>query len=312
MRVLVAGATGAIGRPLVPLLVEAGHEVLGATRSSDRMDRVRALGAEPVVLDAADLEAIAPAVAEARPDIVVNQLTDLPERIDMRKANQSLASTTKLRAEAGPALIEAARAAGTRRVISQSIAFNYAPEGDWVKDESAPLRAPAEGPAADPGTGAARLERATIEAEGIEGVALRYGYFYGPGTFFDPAGSTYADVLKRRYPIVGKGTGVFSFIHVADAAAATVAAIAGPPGVYNVVDDDPAPLREWLPAYAEAIGAKPPRRVPLWLARLVAGQMAVSALNLRGASNAKAKRELGWAPRYASWREGFRAELSPA
>jgi nucleoside-diphosphate-sugar epimerase len=310
--VLVAGATGAIGRPLVPMLVEAGHEVVGTTRSSDRMDRVRALGAEPLVLDATDVAAIAPAVASARPDVVINQLTDLPDKIDLRKAAKSLAPTTRLRAEAGPALIEAARAAGARRVISQSIAFNYAPEGDWVKDEEAPLRAPAEGPVADPGTAAARLERATIEGEGIEGVVLRYGAFYGPGTFYARDGSTAADVLARRYPIVGKGTGVFSFIHVADAASATVAAVSGPPGIYNVVDDEPATLAEWLPFYAEVLGAKPPRRIPLWIARLVAGQMATSALTLRGAANAKAKRELGWAPRLASWREGFRAELAPA
>ncbi len=214
-----------------------------------------------------------------------------------------------MRAEAGPALIEAARGAGARRVISQSIAFNYAPEGDWVKGEDAPLRAPADGPARDPGTAAARLERATLEAEGVEGVVLRYGYFYGPGTYYARDGSTAADVLARRYPIVGEGTGVFSFIHVEDAAAATLAALAGPPGAYNIVDDDPAPLAEWLPYYAEVLGAKPPRRIPLWLAKLVAGDTATSALTLRGADNSKAKRELGWEPRYASWREGFRAEL---
>jgi 2-alkyl-3-oxoalkanoate reductase len=294
------------------LLIDAGHEVVGTTRSSDRMDRVRALGAEPAVLDATDVEAIGPLLADVKPDVVINQLTDLPEKIDLRKATESLAATTRLRAEAGPALIEAARAAGARRMISQSIAFNYAPEGDWVKDESAPLRAPADGPAADPGTAAAQLERATLEAVGIEGVVLRYGYFYGPGTFYARDGSTAADVLTRRYPIVGKGTGVFSFVHVADAASATVSAVEGPAGVFNVVDDEPAALSEWLPVYAELLGAKPPRRVPLWLARLVAGRMATSALTLRGADNARAKRELGWTPRYASWREGFRAELGEA
>jgi nucleoside-diphosphate-sugar epimerase len=309
MRILVAGATGAVGRPLVRQLVAAGHEVLGTTRSSDRMDRVRNLGAEAVVLDASETSAIGPAVRKAEPEIVINQLTELPDKIDLKKAAESLAPTTKLRAEAGPALVEAAREVGARRVISQSIAFNYAPEGDWVKAEDAPLRAPADGPPRDPGTGAARLEQATVEAEGIEGVALRYGYFYGPGTFFDPDGSTYADVKARRYPIVGKGTGVFSFIHVEDAASATVAALDGPQGIYNVVDDDPAPLAEWLNHYAEVLGAKPPRRVPFWLAKLVGGEMAVRALDLRGADNAKAKRDLGWAPKYPSWREGFRTEL---
>ncbi|HEX2360400.1 MAG TPA: NAD(P)-dependent oxidoreductase [Solirubrobacterales bacterium] len=310
MRILVAGATGAIGRPLLPLLSDAGHDVVGTTRSRDRIDRVRRLGAEPAVLDGGDVDAIGALVADLKPDVVINQLTDLPERIDLRKTRESLATTTQLRARAGPALARAAAAAGVRRLISQGQAFSYAPEGDWVKSEEAPLRrasGPAEG---DPLAALHALERATLETPGLDGVMLRYGFFYGPGTYYARDGSTARDVLARRYPIVGKGSGVFSFIHVDDAAAATAAAAErGGPGAYNVVDDDPAPLSGWLPFYAEVLGAKKPRRVPLWMARLVAGPAAVAALDLRGASNAKAKRELGWSPRYPSWRQGFREAL---
>jgi nucleoside-diphosphate-sugar epimerase len=193
-------------------------------------------------------------------------------------------------------------------VISQSIAFIYAAEGEGLKDEDAPLREPAG--RGDPAAAVQTLEAATLGTEGVEGVVLRYGYFYGPGTYFAPTGSTAHDVRRRRYPVLGSGDGVFSFIHVDDAAAATVAAVErGAPGVYNVVDDEPAPMREWLPAYAEAIGAKRPLRVPLWLAKRVGGPMVASAAELRGASNAKAKAELGWGPRHPSWRQGFRDAL---
>lgn len=309
-RVLVAGATGAIGRPLLPLLVAAGHEVVGTTRSRDRFGLISAAGAEPVQLDGGDLDAVRAIVAERRPDVVINQLTNLPDRLDLRKTGESIASTSRLRSEAGPALADSTAAAGARRLISQSVAFMYAPEGDWIKDEEAPLRSSPDGPEADPGTATARLEQATLGTPGIDGVVLRYGYFYGPGTYYAADGTTARDVIARRYPIVGRGTGVFSFVHVDDAAAATAAAVErGAPGVFNVVDDDPAPLSEWLPAYAEALGAKRPRRIPLWLARLVAGPTATSALSMRGASNAKAKRELGWEPRHPSWRQGFRDAL---
>lgn len=310
MRVFVAGATGAIGRPLIPMLVGAGHEVAGTTRSESKADAIRRAGAEPVVLDAMDRDALAAAVRDARPEAVINQLTSLPDALDYRD-REALAATNALRSQAGPALAEIAAEAGARRLVSQSVAFFYAPVGGLVKSEDDPrMELPPDSPMGDGPPALAALERATLETPGIEGTVLRYGYFYGPGTYYAPDGSTAEQVRKRRFPVVGKGSGVFSFIHTDDAASATLTALDGPPGVYNVTDDEPAPMREWLPAYAEAIGAKPPRRVPEFLARIVAGKDVVTvATTLRGASNAKAKRELGWTPRYPSWRQGFREGL---
>jgi nucleoside-diphosphate-sugar epimerase len=309
MRVFVAGASGAVGRPLLPRLLAAGHEVTGMTRRSDRAERIRGSGAEAVVCDVFEAQALEEAVAAARPDVIVHLLTALPERFRPRS---DLSPTNRIRVEGTRNLIAAARAAGARRVVAESVAFMYAPEGDWVKDEEAPLYTEAPGSYAAAVEAVADMERQVIGAEGMEGVALRYGWLYGPGTYYERGGSQADDTEKRRSPVVGEGTGVFSFLHVDDAATATVAAVErGEPGAYNVVDDDPAPLREWLPAYAEALGAKRPRRVPVWVARLFAGPaMAGSAVNLRGASNAKAKRELGWQPGYPSWRQGFRASLS--
>ena len=307
MRVLVAGASGVIGRRLVPVLVAAGHQVVGTTRTPEKAEAIRALGCEPAVLDALDAGALAAAVREARPEVIVNELTDLPPRLNPRKPDYGL--TGRLRREATSTLARAGAESGARRLISQSICFLYAPGGDPVKDEGAPLLEPTTGTSFDDGIEATvALERTTVDAPGLDGVVLRYGFFYGPGTYYALDGSTAADVRRRRFPIVGDGGGVFSFVHVDDAASATVAALdRGASGIYNVCDDEPAPLREWLPVYAEAIGAKPPRRVPAWLARLIAGRMAVmQATSLRGASNAKAKRELGWTPRYPSWRQGFR------
>jgi nucleoside-diphosphate-sugar epimerase len=315
MRVFVAGATGAIGRPLVRQLVDAGHEVTGMTRSAERGHAIEALGARVAVADAFDRDRVMAAVAAAQPEVVVHQLTDLPRSgINLRKLDESYRGNDRVRREATPHLIDAARAAGARRVVAQSIAFLYAPVGDGVKDEDDPawLDAP---PPLHRGIGTVvGVERAVTNAEGLEGVVLRYGFFYGPGTYFAADGATAAEVRKRRYPVVGSGSGVFSFIHVEDAAGATVAALdRGASGIYNVTDDEPAPMREWLPVYAEALGAKPPRRVPVFLARIVAGRFATAmALEVRGASNAKAKRELGWVPRYASWREGFAADLERA
>jgi nucleoside-diphosphate-sugar epimerase len=310
MRVFVAGASGVIGKPLVRQLLAAGHEVTGTTRREERAAEIEAAGAKAAVCDALDGRALTEAVEQASPEVVVNQLTSLPQRYDPRKAS-FYAATNRVRSEGGRNLLAAARAAGARRLLTQSIAFLYAPEGNWVKDEDArPFDdAPGHfGPAVEAMLG---HEREVLEAPGLEGLVLRYGQFYGPGTYYAPDGHLGREVRRRRFPIVGPGTGTFSFLHVEDAAGATVAALErGAPGIYNVVDDEPAPLREWLPDFAEALGAKPPRRVPVWLAKLVAGSStAAMATQLRGASNAKAKRELGWQPRYPSWRQGFREAL---
>jgi nucleoside-diphosphate-sugar epimerase len=310
VKVFVAGASGAIGRPLVRQLVAAGHEVTGTTRRADRAEEIRAAGATAAVCDVFDREALTAAVAAARPEAVVNQLTSLPRRYDPRKAS-FYEQTNRVRLEGGHNLVEAARQAGARRLVTQSISFLYAPEGDWVKDEEARVFEDAPGHFGPAVRALVRHEREVVECPDLEGLALRYGQFYGPGTYFAADGHLGRETRRRRFPIVGDGGGTFSFLHVEDAAGATVAALErGAPGVYNVVDDEPAPMREWLPVYAEALGAKPPRRVPAWLARLVAGRsVADTAVGLRGAANEKAKRELGWAPRYASWRQGFREAL---
>jgi 2-alkyl-3-oxoalkanoate reductase len=307
MRVFVAGASGAIGRPLLPRLVAAGHEVTGTTRSGESAEAIRAAGARAAVCDALDADALHAAVTGAAPEVVVHQLTALPHRFDPRD-KAIYAPTNRLRTEATRTLLEAARAAGARRVICQSIAFAYAPgRAAEVKDEEAPLALGAPPPFGDAVRAIDQMEKAVLGAEGLDGLVLRYGWFYGPGTYYADDGSMASDVRRRRFPIIGKGSGLFSFVHVDDAADATVAAVErGAPGIYNVVDDDPAPQREWLPAYAEAIGAKKPLRVPVWVARLAVGGIASMASVQPGASNAKAKRELGWEPRWPSWRQGFR------
>lgn len=311
MKILLAGATGAIGRPLLPLLTEAGHEVVGTTRSEAKAAGVREAGAEAAVVNAMDAEALREVVVAAEPEVVINELTALPDALDFRD-REALAATNALRREAGPSLARIAAEVGAKRLISQSVAFFYAPVGDAVKTEDEPvIELPPESPMADGPLAIRELEESTLERPGVDGLVLRYGYFYGPGTYYAEDGTTAEQVRRRRFPIVGNGGGVFSFIHTDDAAAATLAAVEqGTPGIYNIVDDDPAPMSEWLPVYAETIGAKPPRRVPAWLARLVAGKDAAAlATRLRGASNEKAKRELGWTPRYASWRQGFREAL---
>lgn len=280
------------------------------TRHEERAEGIRAAGAEAVVCDVFDTAALETAVKDAAPEVVVHMLTAIPERIDW-KAADSLAPTNRLRKEGTRSLIAAARAAGARRIVAESVAFLYAPRGDRVKDEEAELYEGAPPPFGEAVEALEDLERQVQGAEGIEGVVLRFGNFYGPGTMFATAGSQAEEARRRRLPVVGKGTGFFSFIHVEDGAAATVAAVESiATGIYNIVDDEPGLMREWVPAYAEALGAKPPRRVPVFLARLVAGPaIAANAIELRGASNAKAKRELGWRPRYASWRQGFREAL---
>lgn len=309
MRVFVAGASGVIGRPLVRRLVEAGHQVTGTTRREDRAAEIRAAGAEAAVCDALDAESIATAVAAAKPDVIVHQLTSLPAKLDPREEGIYDANN-RIRREGTANLLAAASAAGVGRMVAQSIAFVYAPQGDWVKAEDAPVMRD-EGSFGGAVDAAMDLERQVLGAAGIDGLVLRYGFFYGPGSSYASGGYQADEVRRRRFPIVGAGDGTFSFIHIDDAVEATVPALdRGAPGIYNVVDDEPAPIRDWVPAYAEALGAKRPMKVPVWLARLVAGRALVGmATGLRGASNAKAKRELGWEPRYASWRQGFREGL---
>jgi nucleoside-diphosphate-sugar epimerase len=293
----------------MPRLVAAGHDVTGTTRREERAEEIRAAGATAVVCDALDADALLGAVVTAAPEVVVHTLTAIPERIDWR--SDPLAATNRLRFEGTRNLIVAAQAAGARRIVAESVAFLYAPRGDWVKDEEAELFVGAPAPFGAAVDALADLERQVREAERMEGVVLRFGNLYGPGTMFAAGGSQADEARRRRLPIIGKGTGVFSFVHVEDAAAAIAVAVErGAPGVYNVVDDEPAPMREWVPAYVQALEAKPPRRVPVWLASLVAGRaVAANAIELRGASNAKARRELGWLPIYSSWRQGFREAL---
>jgi nucleoside-diphosphate-sugar epimerase len=311
MKILIAGATGVVGRPLVRLLRERGHEVLGTTRTAAKAATLRDLGAEPIVCDAGDGEALRRAVLAAEPEAIVNQLTDLSKPLNPRKYGDWLEPTNRLRIESTRALSAAGVEAGSRLLVSQSIAFAYRWDGSGLKTEDDPLFE--NGPSGfDRAVEALHvLERGTLETPGLEGVVLRYGYFYGPGTSYAHDGQVADMVRRRQFPVVGAGTGRFSFIHVDDAASATLAALErGRAGIFNIVDDEPAELRDWLPAYASAVGAKAPRRVPRWLARIVGGRfMGDGSVELRGASNTKAKRELGWQPRWPSYREGFRDGL---
>jgi nucleoside-diphosphate-sugar epimerase len=311
MRVFVAGATGVIGRPLVKHLLEVGHEVTGTTRSPERGQTLRELGVRPAIVDARDTDALRGAVVEAAPEVVINQLTSLPDKMNFRRAEETFGPTNELRGTAGPVLAAAAAEAGARRLIVQSVCFFYASTGKRAHGEDDPLfELPPDAPMGQGVVALESLERSTLETPGLEGVVLRYGYFYGPEVEMVAGGFDVNDVRRRRAPVVGEGTGIFSLVHTDDAVAATIAGIDRGAGIYNVCDDDPAPQSEWLPAYAEAIGARPPRRVPLWLAKLVAGKQAVGvATRLEGASNEKAKRELDWQPMYPSWRQGFREAL---
>jgi nucleoside-diphosphate-sugar epimerase len=305
MRVFVAGATGAIGARLVPQLIERGHEVIGTSRSPQKADLLRAQGAQPVVLDVLDERAVRDAVAAARPEAIVHQATALAGLSGFKHFDRTFAPTNRLRTQGTDALLAAAREAGVGRFVAQSYAgWPYARNGGPVKTEQDPID-PTPVPTMRETLAAIRhLEQAVVDAGGV---ALRYGGFYG-----SPDDAQLELVRKRRFPIVGDGGGVWSFVHLDDAATATALALEnGAAGIYNIVDDEPAPVREWLPALAAAIGAKPPRRIPRWLARLVAGEAGVALMtDARGASNAKAKGELGWALRYPSWRQGFRAAYS--
>jgi nucleoside-diphosphate-sugar epimerase len=307
MRVLVAGATGAIGKQLVPRLADAGHEVFAMVRGESSKARASRLGAVPVIADALDRAEVEAAVHQTTPEVVVHQLTAIGP-VDTRHFERSFAATDRLRIEGTDNLLAAARGAGVRRFVAQSNgAFTYARTGTSVKDEEDPLdRSPVRqmGPmiaAID------HLEKAVLGAAWTEGIVLRYGAFYGPGTSMAPGSEQVEMIRKRRFPVVGDGGGVWSFVHIADAAEATVAAVEnGGRGVYNIVDDDPAPVAEWLPELAATLGAKKPVRVPRFIGRLAAGQAGVVLMTqLRGASNAKAKADLGWRPAHPSWRQGL-------
>ena len=306
MRVFVAGGTGVIGRRLLPQLRAAGHEVTATTRRPEKAELLRSLGATAAVLDALDAPAVMAAARAAAPEVVMNQLTQLPQRYEPRKLGPWLERTSRLRVEGTRHLLAAARAAGSRRFVYQSIAFLYALRGPSVLDEDAAVAADAPEPFGSAVRATLEGERLTLDAEGIEGVVLRYGQLYGPGTYFAPDGDVARQARQRRVAIVAGGGGVFSFLHVDDAASAAVCAVTRGRGVCNVVDDDPAPARDWIPVFAQAVGAPRQPRVPRWVARLMAGGWAVATLTAgRGASNARAKTELGWQPRYRSWREGL-------
>jgi nucleoside-diphosphate-sugar epimerase len=312
VRIFLAGATGAIGRCLVPRLVEAGHHVTGITRSRAKLDKLRALGAEPVLCDVFDVGRLGAVVMQAEPDAVINQLTDLPQRLKPRKLGEYYAANDRVRRQGTMNLLDAAHGAGVRRFIAQGAAFWYAQTGGPVKTEEAPLYLDALPPIGPAVQTIKFVEDAVLSADGLEGVVLRYGMFYGPGTWYAKDGDVGRQVRKRRFPMIGNGEGIYSFVHVDDAAAATVAALEGArPGVYNVVDDEPASAAEWMPVYAQALGTRQPPRVPVFVARLLAGEALVKwMIGLRGASNEKIKKELGWRQRYESWRQGFFENLS--
>jgi nucleoside-diphosphate-sugar epimerase len=309
MRIFVAGATGALGRQLVPMLVANGHEVTGMTSKRENQDLVRSLGAKPVVADALDPDQAAQAVAQAEPDVIAHQLTALSGKIDLRHFEKTFAPTNRLRTDGTDHLLAAGRALGVKRFVAQSFAgWPFARTGGPIKSEDDPLDI-------DPPDGirstleAIRyLERSVMDAAWTEGIVLRYGGFYGPGTSLGlPDGEQLEMIRKRKLPIVGNGEGIWSLIHIEDAASATVAAIEhGKRGIYHVVDDEPAPTKVFLPAAAEVLGARKPMRVPRWVGRLLAGEPAVVMMTeVRGASNAKAKRELGWKLHYPTWRQGL-------
>lgn len=308
VRVFVAGGSGVIGRPLVWQLVAAGHEVVATTRTPAKADLLRSLGAEPIVVDALDAAAVRKAVVAARPEAVVHQLTALPPTYDPSKA-AFYTLTNRLRTEGTRHLLAAAQAAGSSRFVMQSICFLYELKGPPVLDESAPVAASAPEPFGSAVRATLEGERLVLEGSDSTGIVLRYGQLYGPGTYFARDGDLARRARRRLLPIVGAGSGVFSFLHVEDAAAAAVAALTQGSGVYNVADDEPALARDWIPAYCAAVGAPQPLRIPVWLARLIAGPSLVATmLHSRGAANARAKRELGWRPQFPSWREGFTSQ----
>jgi nucleoside-diphosphate-sugar epimerase len=312
MRVFLAGGTGVVGRPLVPRLVHEGHHVTAITRKPENIHQLEAQGAEAVVCDVLAAERLQDVVREAAPEVVIQHLTDLPPNLNPRNLKKAYVRNDRVLGEGSRNLVAAAEAGGARRFIAQNVCFLYAPVGTpRVVDEDAPLWTDAPEPFGSSVRLHVEMERRITENASFDGLVLRYGFWYGPGTSFAPDGYTAEQVRRRRYPIVGAGTGMQSFIHMDDVVETTVLALdRGEPGVYNVTDDDPAPMHQWLPAYAAAIGAPEPRRVPAWVARLVVGPfVAGQSLHMPGASNEKAKRALEWKPKLASWREGFRVAL---
>lgn len=312
MNIFIAGGTGAIGRALVPVLVEAGHDVTVLARSRTSRNRAKAMGAQGVIANVFDKGELQAAIIESKPDVVVHQLTAIDVAANPKRLDAAFALTNRFRTEVLDHMLEAARIAGARRFIAQSFCgWPFAREGGPVKTEADPLDP-------NPPRGFRRtlasiryLENTLRQVRDLQALVLRYGVFYGPGTALSEDGALVEQVRQRKLPIVGSGRGTWSFIHVEDAARATAAAITrGAPGIYNVVDDDPAPVSSWLPELANAVGARPPRRVPAWLARLAIGKAGVVMMTrIRGGSNRKAGKELGWRPRFSSWREGFRKGL---
>jgi nucleoside-diphosphate-sugar epimerase len=314
MNVFVAGATGAIGKQLLPMLVEDGHEVTGMTRTAAKAEAIRAMGAEPAVADALDPESVAQVVAQAEPDAVIHELTTIDTSALGRSIDKMFAQTNRLRTAGTDHLLTAAKAAGARRFIVQSFAgWPSERVGGPIKTEEDPLQEHPPKTVSESLAAIKYLERTVTGASGIEGLALRYGGFYGPGTSIavNPDGAQVEMIRKRRVPVIGDGAGIWSMVHIRDAAAATAAALdRGEPGLYNIVDDDPARVSEILPELAKVVGAGPPRHFPRWVGRLLAGEAnTIMMTEVRGASNAKAKRELGWELRYPSWRQGFREGL---
>ena len=302
----MAGATGVIGRRVVELLLERGdeHLVTGLARHEERAKPLEEAGAGIAVADAFDGEMMRGVLATAQPEVIVNQLTELPSRIDPRRATQQFADNDRIRVEGTRNLIGAGRSYGSKRIVAQSIAFAYEACGDWIKDEDAPLALDAPPPWGATVAAVADMERQVMEADGMDGVVLRYGTLYGPGTWYDPDGGQIADAVRAgNLPLIGDGTGRASFLHVEDAALAAVAAIDGPPGIYNIVDDDPVEMREWLPAYARALGGPEPERISAEEGLQRASWVQVHRMTeQRAASNARAKERLGWRPRHPTWR----------
>jgi 2-alkyl-3-oxoalkanoate reductase len=313
MRIFLAGATGAVGKRLVPLLVEAGHEVIGTTRDPQRVHALEAAGTRGVVLDALDRDDVMTAVTDAQPDVVIHELTALSGPVNLRRFDEYFSRTNRLRTDGTDNLIAAAVAAGASRIVAQSYTgWPNERSGSLVKTEEDPLDLHPTAASRRSLAAIQHLESAVTGTPGVDGVVLRYGSLYGPGTALGAGGELLEMVRRRQLPVVGGGTGVWSHVHLDDAAQATLLAVEqAAPSVYNVVDDEPAPVSEWLPELAAAIGAKPPRHVPAWLVRPLLGEHGISLMTqIRGSSNAKAKRELGWRLRYPSWREGFRTGLS--
>lgn len=312
MKIFLAGATGAIGKRLLPMLVAAGYQVTGTTRTAAKAGSIRAVGAKPEVVDALNKWQVMEAVQRTKPDVIIHELTAIPESLNLKRFDESFALTNMLRTDGTDHLLAAARQTGCQRFIAQSYAgWTYARTGSWVKKEDDPLISEPEESARHTFQSILHLESAVLSEPGIEGFVLRYGAFYGPGTSLGYGGSMLEEIKKRRVPIVGKGAGHWSFLHVDDAASATVAAVAATsPGLYNICDDEPAPVSEWLPFLADVIGARPPRHIPSWLGRMAIGEYGVAMMNeVRGASNEKAKSQMSWRLKWPSWRSGFREGL---